>query len=88
MDSTTLTKDLDMMGKAIDASSQYRQEAITKKSMWEQQVTEKDSELKALGTTPETARTDIEKIDNEILQSLEKLKNMVPLELLRKKGRI
>lgn len=83
-----ILEELQYIEKALKASEEYRQEAITKKNIWEKQVKEKDEELSKLGTTPEKGRKEIEEIDKKIQENIETLKKMIPFDLLKKKGKI
>lgn len=74
--------------KAIKASETLKQDAMTRKSMWEASIKEKDAELTSLGTTPKKASSEIEAIDKSILENLKKIQSLIPMELLRKKGLI
>lgn len=87
-ENNNILNELQTIEKALKASEDYRQEAITKKAIWEKQVQEKDAELLKLGTTPEKGRKEIEDIEKNIQASIEALNRMIPFELLRKKGRI
>lgn len=69
--------------KAIKASEDLRQRALTKKGMYEQQLKESDEELKALGTTAEEGRKEIQEIDATIEKNLESIKGMIPFDLLK-----
>lgn len=86
--SNNIMDEIQEIEKALKASEEYRQEAITKKDIWEKQVKEKDEELAKLGTTPEKGRKEIEEIDKKIQENIEALKKMIPIALLRKKGKI
>lgn len=69
--------------KAIKASEELRQRALTSKGIYEQQLKETDEELKALGTSAERGRKDIEEIDAKIQENLTKIKEMIPFDLLQ-----
>ncbi|MDF2879457.1 MAG: hypothetical protein K0R54_14 [Clostridiaceae bacterium] len=84
----TIVNDIQYIEKAIKGAEELRQEAITKKSMWEQSVKEKDEELAKLGTTAEKGRKEIEEIDAEIEEKIAKLKEIIPFNLLKNKGKI
>lgn len=83
-----IMEEIQYIEKAIKASEEYRQVAITQKAMYEQQIKEKDEELAKLGTTAADAKKEIEDIDRQIIENIEKLKTMIPFELLKKKGKI
>lgn len=83
-----ILEELQYIEKALKASEEYRQEAITKKDIWEKQLAEKDEELRKLGTTPEEAESEIQKIEKQIMENIETLKQMIPFDILKKKGRI
>lgn len=88
MSKEQLMSQLQYFEKAIKASEELRQHASTSKGFYEQQLKETDEELKALGTTPERGRQDIEEIDKKIQNNLASIKNMIPFELLQEWKRI
>lgn len=78
-----LTQNLQNIEKGIQASEQLRQRAITSKEIYERDLKATDEELKALGTTPEKAQADLEKIDASIQSKLESIQAKIPFDLLR-----
>jgi len=85
-DKEQLTVELQNIEKAIQASETLRQRAITSKELYEQQLKETESELKALGTTAEKAEQDLQKIDEQIAINLQEIKDKLPFDLLQKYG--
>lgn len=83
MSKETIMNEIQEVEKAIKASEDLRQRAITYKSVYETQLKETEEEFKALGTTAEQAKKEIEEIDKKIAVTLEKIKGMIPYELLK-----
>lgn len=74
---------LSYLEKGIKASDDLRQRALTKKSMYEQQLKEADVEFGNLGTTAEQAPKEIQMIDEKINSAMANIEQMIPFELLR-----
>jgi phage shock protein A len=83
MNKEMVMNEIQSIEKAIKASEELRQRALTSKGIYEQQLKETDEELKALGTTAERGRKDIEEIDAKIQENLAKIKEMIPFDLLQ-----
>jgi phage shock protein A len=83
MSKETIMTDIQSIEKAIKASEDLRQRALTSKGIYEQQLKETDEELKALGTTAEQGKKEIEEIDAKIEESLVSIKDMIPFDLLQ-----
>lgn len=79
-----LTNELQRVEKAIRASENLRQSALTKKGMYEEELKKKDEQLRELGTTPEQAEEDLRQIDVTIEKKLQEIENMIPFDLLHK----
>jgi phage shock protein A len=83
MNKEMVMNEIQSIEKAIKASEELRQRALTSKGIYEQQLKETDEELKALGTSAERGRKDIEEIDAKIQENLAKIKEMIPFDLLQ-----
>ncbi|WCK57702.1 hypothetical protein PP175_27075 (plasmid) [Aneurinibacillus sp. Ricciae_BoGa-3] len=83
MSNEATMSEIQSIEKAIKASEDLRQRALTSKGIYEQQQKETDEELKALGTTPEKGRQEIQEIDAKIEENLLKVKQMIPFDLLK-----
>ena len=83
MSKEAMMNKIQTLEKAIKASEDLRQRALTSKDIYEKQVKETEEELKALGTTAETGRQEIAEIDKKIAESLLKVEQMIPFDLLK-----
>ncbi|PLS19736.1 hypothetical protein CVD28_04815 [Bacillus sp. M6-12] len=83
MSKEAIMNELQYAEKAIKASEDLRQRALTSKGIYEQQLKETDEELKNLGTTAEEGRKEIEQIDAKIEENLASIKDMIPFDLLK-----
>mgnify|MGYP000879467945 CR=1 FL=1 len=81
---TDIMAEIELIEKGLKASENLRQQALTKKGVYEAQLKETDEELAKLGTTAEKAKKEIEQIDKKIEEDLEKIKTMIPFDLLKK----
>ncbi|MFF2531500.1 hypothetical protein ACFVS2_21570 [Brevibacillus sp. NPDC058079] len=83
-DNEAFVAELQQTEKALKASEQLRFRAIANKDAYVTQLKENDAELKALGTTAEQAEKEVQAIDAEIENKFEKIKSMIPFDLLQK----
>jgi len=74
--------------KVLKVTEDLRTEAITKKKMYEEQLAKTENALKELGTTPEEAEKKIEELKKEIEEGIKAINEALPVELLKKWGRI
>lgn len=79
-----IMEDIELIEKGLKASENLRQQALTKKGVYEAQLKETDEELEKLGTTAEKGKKEIEEIDLKIQRNLDAIKEMIPFELLEK----
>lgn len=75
--------DIQSIEKAIKASEGLRQKASASKGIYEQQLKETDEELKALGTTAEKGKAEIDEIAKEIQDKKDKINSLIPYDLLK-----
>lgn len=83
MNKETIMNELQYAEKAIKASEDLRQRALTSKGIYEQQLKETDEELATLGTTADQGKKEIEQIDAKIAENLVAIKEMIPFDLLQ-----
>lgn len=83
-DKEGLTLELQRIEKSVGQADNLRQKALMRIDILQQQLTETTDELKALGTTPEQAEAELEKIQNEINSKLAEINSMIPYDLLKK----
>jgi len=76
-------QELDDLEKAIQKSQELRTMALTKKQTYEETITQTRAGLETLGTTPEKAREEIDFIDKTISDNVTKIKNALPMDLLK-----
>lgn len=84
MVSEQVTEQLKVLEKCIQSAESLKQNAITKKGMYEEQLLEVEKELKELGTTPEKVDEYLMQLENEIQTSMQVLKDTIPFDLLLK----
>ena len=84
LDKEKRIKEINETEKILKASEDLRNEALTKKKMYEEQLKEKEDALKKLGTTPEEAENKIKELDMKIEKDIEYIKSQLPIELLKK----
>lgn len=88
LDKESRIKKINETEKILKASEDLRNEAITKKKMYEEQLEGKKKELLELGTTPEEAEKKIAQLTKEIDEDLEFINASLPVNLLKKWGKI
>ena len=85
MENTEKTmKELSRIEEALKKAEELRQQALTKKDIYENQLKETEEELKALGTTSKEGEAKLQKNDEEIKEAMAKIETMIPFELLKK----
>lgn len=88
MNQEQLTQEINNIEKAIRATDSMRTEALTKKKMYEDSLAEQRKEFEALGTTPEKAAEKREELENKIKANMEFINKNLPIELLKKWGKL
>ena len=83
MDKERRIKDISEAEKILKASEDLRNEALTKKKMYEESLKEKEEALKKLGTTPEEAEAKIKELELEIEKDLQFIRDNLPIDLLK-----
>lgn len=83
-----ITQKIAELEKQIKVTEDMRTEALTKKKMYGESLKEKEEALKKLGTTPETAEDKMKELEASINEKIKFMEENLPLELLRKWGKI
>ena len=81
-------KEINEAEKILKITEDLRNEAITKKKMYEEQLKEKELQLKELGTTVEDAEKKLLELDKEYEEDLKFVMDNLPIELLKKWNKI
>ena len=81
-------KEINEAEKILKITEDLRNEAITKKKMHEEQLKEKELQLKELGTTVEDAEKKLLELDKEYEEDLKFVMDNLPIELLKKWNKI
>lgn len=88
MENQNHQEQLKRIEQLIKAAHELRQQALTKKGMYEEQLKEKEKEMKELGTSPDKMEADIENLEKEIESDMQMIQSMIPMDLLREFGMI
>lgn len=85
MEQLNIMERLQKIEKGINDSKDYRRDAKTQGDIYGKQLQENTEKLIELGTTPEKAEADIQKIEQEIMALTEQIEQMLPFEELKKR---
>lgn len=77
-------KELEALTARADAANSLLTEAKARKDMLNQNIEQKRKEAQELGVDPDKLDETIEGLEKEIAESIEKLSEMIPTELLIK----
>lgn len=84
MISEQVAEQLKVLEKCVQSAENLKQNAITKKGMYEEQLVEVEKELNELGTTPDKVDEYILQLEQEIEYAMKQLKEAIPFNLLLK----
>lgn len=79
-----LVAELQNTEKALKAAETLRMRAVANKGAYENQLKDNEAELKQLGTTAEQAEVELETIDRQSAELLEKVNGLIPYDLLQR----
>jgi len=88
MNKGQLVEKMTEVEKYIKVTEAVRTEAMTKEKLYTESLKEKEEALKELGTTPEEAESKIKKLEDEIAADLVFIEENLPIELLKKWGKL
>ena len=88
MNKEAVTKEIEKYETLIDITKKTRESAIAARTASQTKIEMSLETLKKKGVTPETAESEIAKIDSEIERLLKELGDSIPMELLAKLKRI
>ena len=88
IDIEAVKKELSEVEKLIDITKKTRDDALKAKTEAETKVEMSKAELRELGITPENAQEEVEKLEKEILSTLNEIKGEIPMDLLKELKRI
>ena len=88
MNKEAVTKEIEKYETLIDITKKTRESAIAARTASKKKIEMSLETLKKNGVTPETAESEIAKIDSEIERLLKELGDSIPMELLAKLKRI
>lgn len=87
-DNNDLVSQIQFAEKAINEADKLRSEAETKKKMHEQRLKEIEDDLIKLGVDPNNIDNKILELEEEINKNLNYINENLPLDLLKKYGKI
>lgn len=88
MNKEAVTKEIERYEELIKITKQTRDDAIVAKTTSQTKIDASLETLKKYGVTPETAESELTKIDTEIESLLKELGDSIPMELLKKLKRV
>ena len=88
MNKEAVTKEIERYEELIKITKQTRDDAIVAKTTSQTKIDASLETLKKHGVTPETAESELAKIDTEIESLLKELGDSIPMELLKKLKRV
>ena len=77
-------KEINEAEKILKITEDLRNEAITKKKMYQEQLKEKEAQLKELGTTIDDAEAKLKELNEEYEKDLKFIMDSLPVDLLKK----
>ena len=82
---STAIEKINVLERQLTKVNNYRQQSITKKTMYEQQLEDISSQMKSLGiSNVSDIDSEIEKMDKEIEKKIAEIENVIPQDIIQR----